>query len=185
VHAESLLAGRGHVTYVATGGTRPDDGEWVRRVADHRSRRPDGWRTVETLDVPAVLAGAAATDSVLVDCASLWLAGVMDEVGVWAAEDAGPGSAAEVAGAEVVRRCDRLVDSLAASTAAVVVVSNEVGSGIVPGTVSGRRFRDELGRLNTRLAAVCDVVTLVVAGVPLDLRAARPGDRDHSPREHT
>ena len=187
VHAESLLAGHGAVTYVATGGTRPDDGEWAQRVADHRARRPGGWRTVETLDVAAVLAGVAATDAVLVDCASLWLACVMDEAGAWAAEDALPRSAADpeaTAAAEVVRRCDQLVESLAASTAAVVVVSNEVGSGVVPGTVSGRRFRDGLGRLNARLAAVCDVVTLVVAGVPLDLRPARPGDRDHSPREH-
>ncbi len=184
VHAESLLAGQRDVTYVATGGTRPDDGEWVRRVADHRARRPAGWRTVETLDVAAVLDDATATDSVLVDCVSLWLAGVMDEAGVWAADDGAPAAASDAAAAEVVRRSDRLVQALAASTATVVVVSNEVGSGIVPGTVSGRRFRDELGRLNARIAAVCDVVTLVVAGVPLDLRAARPGDRDHSPREY-
>ncbi len=176
VHAESLLRDRTQVSYVATGGIRPDDGEWARRVADHRARRPGAWRTVETLDVAAVLAGAGPDESVLVDCVSLWLAGVLDEEGVWAVDDAGPPRPpVEQADAAVASRCDGLVEALAGTAATVVVVSNEVGSGVVPGTPSGRRFRDELGRLNARLAARCDTVTLVVAGIPVDLRsAARP-----------
>jgi adenosylcobinamide kinase/adenosylcobinamide-phosphate guanylyltransferase len=97
---------------------------------------------------------------------SLWLAGAMDDAGLWQDE---PG-----ADAEVTRRCDELVEAVAGTSATVVLVSNEVGSGVVPATVSGRRYRDELGRLNVRLAAVSDTLTLVVAGVPVDLRSVAP-----------
>jgi adenosylcobinamide kinase/adenosylcobinamide-phosphate guanylyltransferase len=175
VHAESLLRDHADVTYVATGGSRPDDEEWALRIAAHRARRPLAWRTVETGDVTAELSAAGPADAVLVDCVSLWLAGVMDAAGVWPSDDASSGTSPAPADADVARRCGDLIDALAGSSATVVVVSNEVGSGVVPGTFSGRRFRDELGRLNARLAGVSDRVTLLVAGVPVDLRSTHPG----------
>jgi len=161
VTAERLLAGHPHVDYLATGPV-PDggDAEWGARVLLHRQRRPAGWRTVETLEVSRELAAGAAP--VLLDCLSTWLAGVMDECGVWAGlPDADRGLA---------RRIDALVTAWQATPRHVVAVSNEVGSGVVPATVSGRRFRDELGSLNARIAAECDEVWLCTAGIARRLR---------------
>lgn len=160
--AEGLLAGCAAVDYLAT-GLPPDGGdpEWAERVAGHRLRRPAHWRTVETLDLAAALRGPGGPP-VLVDCLSTWLARVMDECGAW---EGRPGAAAAVHA-----RLTDLVAAWRASTRPVVAVSNEVGSGVVPGTRSGRLFRDELGSLNTRIAAECDEVWLCTAGVPRRLR---------------
>ena len=160
--AEGFLADGGVVDYVATGmPPGPDDAEWAVRVDDHRRRRPPHWRTAETLDLDQVLRSADATP-VLVDCLSTWLARVMDECGAWE----GGADAAKALAARV----DELVNAWRASTRPVVAVSSEVGSGVVPGTLSGRRFRDELGGLNVRIAAECDEVWLCTAGVPRRLR---------------
>ena len=166
VHAESLLADQDRVTCVATGGDRPDDIEWAARVAAHRLRRPAHWRTVETTDVVPLLEAAGPADALLVDCLALWLTAVLDEAGAW---EGGDGAGADT---RVGDRCDALVSAWASTWATVVAVSNEVGSGVVPATASGRRFRDELGRLNTRLAADADEVTLVVAGLPVAVRTS-------------
>jgi adenosylcobinamide kinase/adenosylcobinamide-phosphate guanylyltransferase len=99
-----------------------------------------------------------------VDCLALWLTDAMDGVGAWEEERWYGGGERELR-----LRTDALVEALAASPRRVVAVSNEVGSGVVPATASGRRFRDELGRLNAAVAAVCDDVRLVVAGRPLRL----------------
>src|SRR5262245_61284182 len=80
--AEDRLAGPAQVTYVATGGSRPDDPDWAARVALHRQRRPANWRTVETTDLEPVL--RAGGGPVLVDCLALWLTAVLDEAGAWA-----------------------------------------------------------------------------------------------------
>jgi adenosylcobinamide kinase / adenosylcobinamide-phosphate guanylyltransferase len=161
VTAERLLAGQAHVDYIATGPVPdPGDPEWGARVLIHQRRRPAGWRTIETLDVGRELAAGAAP--VLVDCLSTWLAGVMDDCGIWAElPDADHGLA---------RRTDMLVAAWQTTRRHVVAVSSEVGSGVVPGTVSGRRFRDELGSLNARLAAECDEVWLCTAGIARRLR---------------
>jgi adenosylcobinamide kinase/adenosylcobinamide-phosphate guanylyltransferase len=161
-HAEDLLWQSESVTYVATGRrATPDDPEWARRVADHRTRRPGSWRTVETVDVAAVV--DEATQPVLVDCLGTWLTALVDEAG-W--DDL-------VTAADVVRAAgDRLVESLCAATVQVVVVTNEVGWSLVPTTASGRLFQDELGRLNARVASVSAHVHLVVAGRVLDLSDA-------------
>ena len=161
-HAEDLLSQSESVTYVATGRrAAPDDPEWTRRVAEHQTRRPTSWRTVETADVAAAV--DAATGPVLVDCLGTWLTALVDAAG-W--DDL-------VSAAEVVRAAgDRLVESLCAATVPVVVVTNEVGWSLVPTTPSGRFFQDELGRLDAQVASVAAHVHLVVAGRVLDLSDA-------------
>jgi adenosylcobinamide kinase/adenosylcobinamide-phosphate guanylyltransferase len=159
--AEQLLARERAVDYVAC-GLVPDgsDQEWTDRVDLHRARRPPSWRTVETLDLADVLGRPGPP--VLVDCLTTWLARVMDDCGVWSdAPDADHRLAAAV---------DDVVGAWAATRRRTVAVSNEVGSGIVPATPSGRRFRDELGVLNARVAAASPRVWLLTAGVPLRLR---------------
>ncbi|MDP2773352.1 MAG: bifunctional adenosylcobinamide kinase/adenosylcobinamide-phosphate guanylyltransferase [Nocardioides sp.] len=158
-HAESLFAGRTDVTYVAAGPTY-DDSDWLARVDRHRARRPASWRTVESTDVASVL--AATTGPALVDCLGTWLTATIDEAGLWEA----PVTEVE---ARIGDRVTALVDALQASPAPVVLVTNEVGFGVVPEHRSGRLFRDLLGTANQRLAAVCDEVHLVVAGRVLRL----------------
>jgi adenosylcobinamide kinase/adenosylcobinamide-phosphate guanylyltransferase len=165
--AEELTVGTAAVTYVATGGTRPDDAEWRARVDSHQARRPRSWTTIETIEVDRVLASADVGTVVLVDCIALWLTGHLDAIDAWARLDAG-GRAAVVE--DISRRCTYLVDSLIATRADVILVSNEVGMGVVPSTASGRLFQDLLGTVNAQLAAACDRVTLVVAGLPVALK---------------
>jgi adenosylcobinamide kinase/adenosylcobinamide-phosphate guanylyltransferase len=163
VEAERRLAAFPGVLYVATGGTRGGDTEWASRVAAHRERRPGSWRTEETCDLVPLLAGDGPP--LLIDCLSLWLTDAMDSVGAW--DDAEWASGGERALRERVRE---LTQAVRATPRTVVAVSNEVGSGIVPATASGRRYRDELGRLNAAFAAECEQVVLVVAGQALVLR---------------
>ncbi|WP_030181935.1 bifunctional adenosylcobinamide kinase/adenosylcobinamide-phosphate guanylyltransferase [Streptomyces sp. NRRL S-813] len=163
VEAERRLEAFPGVLYVATGGVRGGDSEWAARVAAHRERRPGSWRTTETCDLVPLLAEEGPP--LLIDCLSLWLTDAMDSVGAWDdAEWAGGGERA------LRERVAELTAAVRASPRTVVAVSNEVGSGIVPATASGRRYRDELGRLNAGFAAECEQVLLVVAGQALVLR---------------
>lgn len=165
VEAERRLEAHPDVLYVATGGTRGGDGEWAERVALHRERRPGSWRTAETCDLVPLLLDPADPAPVLIDCLSLWLTYAMDEVGAWDdAEWAGGGEKA------LRERVAELVAAVRATRRTVVAVSNEVGSGIVPATPSGRRYRDELGRLNAGVGAECEQLLLVVAGQAVVLR---------------
>jgi adenosyl cobinamide kinase/adenosyl cobinamide phosphate guanylyltransferase len=163
VTAERMLADRDEIDYVAT-GQLPDaaDPEWAERVRLHQQRRPAHWTTLETLDLERVLNASRSDVPVLVDCLSTWLAGVMAESGLW--------EGASGAGKEVAERVDGLVDAWRSTRRHVVAVSNEVGSGVVPATASGVRFRDELGVLNTRIAADCEQVWLCTAGIARRLR---------------
>jgi uroporphyrin-III C-methyltransferase / precorrin-2 dehydrogenase / sirohydrochlorin ferrochelatase len=170
--AEQMLAGCESVDYVATGASPgTGDDEWDDRVREHQARRPAHWRTVETLAVADVLAGpeagptaapSGAAPPVLVDCLTTWLARVMDDCGAW---DGGAEAGRAVAGC-----LDRLLAAWQQTRRHVVAVSNEIGSGVVPETASGRRFRDELGQLNARIAAVSDEVWLCTAGIARRLR---------------
>jgi adenosylcobinamide kinase/adenosylcobinamide-phosphate guanylyltransferase len=163
VTAEGLLAGHAQVEYVATGAIPGAiDAEWAARVRAHQQRRPPGWQTIETLDVEHVLGEPASAIPVLVECLSTWLARVMDDCGVW---EGWPD-----ADLTLESRLDTLAQAWRATRRHVVAVSNEVGSGVVPGTVSGRRYRDELGRLNACIAAECQEVWLCTAGIPQRLR---------------
>ncbi|MYW02760.1 bifunctional adenosylcobinamide kinase/adenosylcobinamide-phosphate guanylyltransferase, partial [Streptomyces sp. SID3343] len=161
--AERRLAACPDVLYVATGGTREGDSEWAERIDAHRARRPDTWTTAETVDLTRLLADPR--QPMLVDCLSLWLTAVMDAHDAW-------DDARWAAGAREAVRADTVALAAAwrACRVPVVAVSNEVGSGVVPPTPSGRRFRDELGRLNAMIATESDEVLLVVAGQVLTLR---------------
>ena len=157
-HAQRLLADCAEVLYVAPGPVPDDsDSDWASRVAAHRRSRPEGWTTLETDDVPAAL--ESATQPVLVDCLATWLAGVMGTAGAWESTD-GDTAWRETVDIEV----DRMLKAWQSASVPVVAVSNEVGSGVVPGTRSGVLFRDALGRLNRRVADLTDDVRLVVAG---------------------
>jgi len=133
-------------TYVATAEER--DAEMAERIAAHRARRGAGWRTIEEPhDVASILAADEGT--ILVDCLTLWLSNRM------------------LAGADMDAEINALEVSLNVCLNPKVLVSNEVGFGIVPDNALARRFRDLQGRLNQRLAARADRVVLVVAGLPL------------------
>ena len=163
VTAERLLARQERVDYVACGPLpSADDADWAERVRMHQERRPARWTTMETLDLEGVLGDGQSATPVLVDCLSTWVAGVMEECGVWAG--------AADADKQLAERVDGLLDAWRATRRHVVAVSNEVGSGVIPGTFSGVRFRDELGVLNARIAAECEQVWFCVAGIAQRLR---------------
>jgi len=156
--AETAGAGQA-VRYMATGATPDGDADWSARICAHRARRPSHWSTVETADVPTQLRSESAIPT-LVDDIGGWLTAVMDRRGAW-----GTGSLGSVA-ADV----DDLIDAVSAFPSPLALVSPEVGLTVVPPTTSGRRFADELGSLNQRLAELCDRVVLVVAGQPLTVK---------------
>ena len=157
-HAQRLLADCPQVLYVAPGPAPDDtDSDWAARVAAHRRSRPEGWSTLETDDVPDAI--ETARQPVLVDCLATWLAGVMGTAGAWESAD-GDTAWHETVDLEV----ERLLKAWQSASVPVVAVSNEVGSGVVPGTRSGVLFRDALGRLNRQVADLTDDVRLVVAG---------------------
>jgi adenosylcobinamide kinase/adenosylcobinamide-phosphate guanylyltransferase len=156
-YAEQRLAAEPAVTYVATAPPRDDDPEWAGRVQAHVRRRPATWSTLETGDVAPLL--AAWPEPLLVDDLGLWLVQAVDAAGAWE----GPLEA-------VTAACDELVAAWRACRGTVVLVAPEVGGGVVPATPSGRRFRDLLGALTSRLAADADEVVQVVAAIPRRLR---------------
>jgi len=121
----------------------------VARIASHRARRGDGWSTLEAPhDLAKAVLERASVPS-LVDCLTLWLSNIL------------------LTNADIEREISGLEDALRAPATQRVLISNEVGSGIVPDNPLGRRFRDLQGELNGRVAALADCVVLMVAGVPL------------------
>jgi adenosyl cobinamide kinase/adenosyl cobinamide phosphate guanylyltransferase len=144
------------VRYLATARRHADDAEWTARIDAHRARRPQAWTTLEEPDVGALV--RAGGGPLLVDDLATWLTGVLDDAGAWdRAVDISP-------------QVDALVHAVSAAPGRVVLVSAEVGLGVVPSTRAGRVFRDELGALNAALARVCDEVVLLVAGLPVRLK---------------
>ena len=155
------------VTYLATAEVR--DAEMARRIAHHRERRPADWGcAVETLQLAAKLRELAAADTcLLVDCLTLWLSNLL-----FAGQAAAQAEAGAAIACPLLRDATAaLVDTLPTLPGRIIVVSNEVGWGIVPMHPVSRLFADEQGRLNQRVAAVCDRVTLVAAGLPLCLKS--------------
>ena len=161
-YAERLAAARGgEVLFVAT--ATAGDEEMARRIAAHRAARPAAWRTLEAPHevAAAVAASRDAAPTVVLDCVTLLVSNLL--------------LAHEAAGAEEVgRRLDAEIEALlrriATDAATWIVVSNEVGMGLVPPYPLGRQYRDLLGRVNARLAAVAERAYLLVAGLPLDLK---------------
>jgi adenosylcobinamide kinase/adenosylcobinamide-phosphate guanylyltransferase len=153
VHAESLVLQSGLAqVYIAT--AEPLDGEMGARIRHHRERRGAAWRTVEApLELAAALRAQSAPDrAILVDCLTLWLTNTM------------------LAQRDTTAAAEQLLATLAALPGPVVLVSNEVGLGVVPLGALSRDFVDHAGRLHQRLAALADWVRLMVAGLPLDLK---------------
>ncbi len=167
-YAEQLAAGSAEVTYVATGGIREGDEEWQARVALHQSRRPNNWNTVETTDL--ITAISQGSHLLLIDCISMWLTYALDEADAWNQDP----DIAATAVANVEIRIDELVSAVRHSPADLILVSNEVGQGIVPATPSGRLYRDLLGITNARLAQVCTQSIFMVAGQALQLSVVSP-----------
>lgn len=141
--------------YIATAEAWDD--EMRDRIARHRQDRGSAWTTVEApLDLASALAAARAEEAVLVDCATLWLTNHL------------------LADHDLAAETARLLAALAACPAPVVIVTNETGWGIVPENALARRFRDEQGRLNQRLAAQAGLAVTVIAGLPLVLKGQLP-----------
>ncbi|MCB1443979.1 MAG: bifunctional adenosylcobinamide kinase/adenosylcobinamide-phosphate guanylyltransferase [Methyloceanibacter sp.] len=139
--------------YIATAEAHDD--EMAARIADHRARRETFWETVEVPhELPQAIAAAPKSAVVLVDCLTLWLSNIMH----------GP--------FDVDRSMDQLEEALHRRENATVLVSNEVGLGLVPETPLGRAFRDAQGRLNQRIAAAASRVVFVVAGQPLIVKGS-------------
>lgn len=134
--------------YVAT--AQAYDDEMRARIAEHRARRGDGWQTVDApLDLVGAIAGAPAGMPILVDCLTLWLTNLM------------------LAEADIVAARAALAEACRQAKGPLVLVSNEVGLGIVPDNTLARRFRDEAGRLHQELAADANHVVFMVAGLPM------------------
>jgi adenosylcobinamide kinase / adenosylcobinamide-phosphate guanylyltransferase len=156
--AESLEAEQ-PVRYLATGQAGGSDPAWWQRIAEHRDRRPPHWCTVETDDIATQLRRSPGTPT-LVDDIGGWLTATLDRRQAW---ESGSVSA----------DTDELLAAVVEFGSPRVLVSPEVGLTVVPATASARRFADELGALNQRLALLCDRVVLVVAGHPLPIKQPR------------
>ncbi|PSR67395.1 nicotinate-nucleotide--dimethylbenzimidazole phosphoribosyltransferase [Nocardia sp. MDA0666] len=155
-YAEEVAGGSGPVRYVATAVPDPADADFADRIAAHRVRRPGTWHVVEG-DPITVLGDPAPVT--LIDDLGTWLTARIDARAAWESPRGTVGPDIDALVAAVTGYADRLL-----------IVSPEVGLGVVPATASGRLFQDEIGTLNQRLAAVCDEVVLVVAGVPVVLK---------------
>ena len=155
-YAERLVNADGRTrVYIAT--AQAFDDEMRDKIAAHRTTRGDGWQTIEApLDVAGALRGVGDGEVVLLDCATLWLSNAM------------------LAERDLAQECAALLAALRACPAPMVVVSNEVGMGIVPEHAMSRRFRNAQGRLNQDLAAQADLVVAVMAGLPLVLKGTVP-----------
>ncbi|HVZ03340.1 bifunctional adenosylcobinamide kinase/adenosylcobinamide-phosphate guanylyltransferase [Hyphomicrobium sp.] len=152
VYAESLLTALPPPwAYVAT--AEPFDDEMRQRIDIHQRRRGTGWVAHEApFDLARVLAGKAVETPCLIDCLTLWVSNLI------------------LADRDIVQETETLIAALSKRAAPCIMVSNEVGLGIVPDNALARRFRDEAGRLNQRIAAVADRVVFVAAGLPMNLK---------------
>ncbi len=141
------------VSFVAT--ATHNDAEMTEKIRRHQAERPDHWETIEEpLDLAkAIETAGTRSELVLVDCLTFFAANLLE-------------ASAEPARSHI----DRLLAALRSTPVPTVLVSNEIGSGIVPAYLSGRRFRDFLGELNQKVAAIADTVVLMIAGLPFVLK---------------
>ncbi len=157
--AQELAVHCQHVTFVAT-AERHEDAEMHAKIERHRAERPSFWTTIEEpLHLASILEQAGQeSDCVLIDCLTLFAANLLE------AHSTDPFAEKQ--------EIDALCRSLRSCPASVILVSNEVGSGVVPAYPSGRRFRDLVGEINQRVAATADTVLLMVAGLPFPLKGS-------------
>lgn len=165
-HAQACETQGMSVIYIATAEAL--DAEMTDRLAHHRARRPIHWQTVEepVRLAETLHAHAAPNHCLIVDCLTLWLSALIFK---------GQAGAQMEAGAPITcdlfwRERQALLEALPTLPGQVILVSNEIGSGVVPEHRLARRFADEQGRLNQHVATLCERVTLSVAGIPLVLR---------------
>ena len=159
--AQRLASDGKRVLFVAT--AEAGDAEMAARIAAHRASRPADWDTLEEpVDLAGVLTGAVdGYDVVLLDCLTLWVSNLLASA-----------QAREGAGNRIIAQAEALLAVQRESGAAWVVVSNEVGLGVVPPTPLGRAFEDALGRVNQLFAAQADAVYLMTAGIPLQIKGS-------------
>lgn len=150
--------GFARVCFVAT--ATASDPEMTEKVRRHRAERPNHWETIEEPLAlgDAIRAAGARSDAVLVDCLTIFAANLL-----------------ALERPQASQHVDRLLEAIVRTSASVILVSNEVGSGVVPPYESGRQFRDLLGELNQKVAAVADTAVLLVAGLPLVLKGTLEG----------
>lgn len=155
-YAEELVIRTGAPrVYIAT--SQIYDNEMKEKIAAHQRQRGEDWRTIECpYDLPDALAEVRAEEVVLLDCATMWLSNHL------------------LNDADIETLTTEFLQSLSDCKGRVVVVSNEVGMGIVPENALARRFRNAQGKLNQRLAAAADTAVMVVAGLPLSLKGELP-----------
>ncbi len=157
-YAQQLASDTGkRVLFLAT--AEAGDDEMKHRIARHKSSRPESWRTVEEqMDIAGALRkNAARADAVIIDCITVWLSNLLLH------ND-------KLSEKEMTAEIDRLIDTYEQGEATYIIVSGEVGMGIVPEHPLGRIFRDYLGLANQRLAGKADSVVLMVAGIAMDLK---------------
>lgn len=152
LHAEKLITALpAPWTYIAT--AQAFDDEMRERIAHHRERRAEGWQTLDApFDLADTLRALPTGMPILLDCLTLWLTNIM------------------LAERDVDAAVAELCAVLAVPTGPWYVVSNEVGLSIVPENALARRFRDEQGRLNQKIAAIADEVLFMVAGLPMKVK---------------
>jgi len=157
----NVITGNAGVTYIAT--AQADDDEMRKRIAEHRRRRPESWQTIETTDdlTGSLVKALAAGGIVLVDCLTIYISNLLMKPGI-------DGGAA--ADARVDAEIEKLVELCQSGNGRVILVSNEVGLGIVPENPLARSFRDLAGRANQRLAAVADEVYFCISGIPMKVK---------------
>ena len=158
-YAQCLAERMDRVTFIAT-AERRDDEEMRVKIERHRAERPARWTTIEEpLDLHAAIQLAGGDcDVIVVDCLTLFAANLLEAHG----EDE----------RKLHKQVEDLCEALRSVPCTVILVSNEVGSGVVPEYASGRRFRDLVGEINQRVATVADTVLFMVAGLPLVLKGA-------------
>jgi adenosylcobinamide kinase / adenosylcobinamide-phosphate guanylyltransferase len=155
-YALQLAAGVRNVAFLAT-AERRDDEEMQRKIDRHRAERPQRWMTIEEpLNLGPAIGSVSGRDLLLIDCLTLYAGKLLEVFG-----ENLPAISANV---------DDLCAAIKAAPCSIILVSNEVGSGVVPAFELGRRYRDLLGEINQRIAAIADRVVLMVAGLPLVLK---------------
>jgi adenosylcobinamide kinase/adenosylcobinamide-phosphate guanylyltransferase len=161
--AQQIAERAEHVTFIAT-AERRDDAEMHAKIERHRADRPQTWATIEEpLHLARTIREAGKDcDLLLIDCLTLFASNLLEACG----ENS----------EQVQTHIDQLCSALGSASCSIILVSNEVGSGVVPAYELGRRFRDLVGEINQRVASVADTVLFMVAGLPFPLKGSVPAE---------